>query len=94
MNCGKEPLLYNDVRTDFEVGLIAGLLIEILATLSTRREELGISQKTLAKMSGIEQRKIRMLEKGNEMPTLDVVFRLARPLGLKLTLLPADKYRL
>lgn len=46
-----------------------------------RRTAYGIAQETLANLAGIERSHTGKIERGEHMPTLAIVFRLARALG-------------
>ena len=69
-------------KIDFEVELI-GKLIEA-------REARGISQKQLAEMTGLKQPAIARLESMKATPQIDTLFRILRPLGYKIAIVPDD----
>ncbi len=57
---------------------------EAFATaLRRRRNALGISQEELAHRAGVTMRYVSLLETGKRVPTIVVVFALARGLGVK-----------
>ena len=59
--------------------------------LSTFRKEKGLTQEDLVKRSGVAISQIRRYEADKSSPTLDVVKRLARALGISLDELAFDK---
>jgi XRE family transcriptional regulator, regulator of sulfur utilization len=52
--------------------------------IRARREEVGLTQETLADFADMDPTSIRGLERGIANPTWDVVDRIARALGLAL----------
>ncbi len=81
--------LYNDLNylseadkaiIDFEVSLI-GKVIEA-------REKKGISQKELSKLSGVKQPAIARLESMRATPQIDTLFKILKPLGYTLAIVP------
>jgi len=72
----------------------AGLRFELAEAVRSRREELGWSQRQLAERAGMTQPGIARFEAGGTTPTIPVLERLARALGLRLTVaLGPDKRR-
>lgn len=71
--------------------------IEIGEKLRERRRLLGIKQPELAFLSGVSSRTIQQVENGKGNPSLETLFQLADPLGLRLELIlkepqkPADQ---
>lgn len=63
-----------------ELDLMADMISKIVA----RREELGISQRALAEMSGVKQSAIARLESLRATPQLNTLCKLLRPLKLKI----------
>lgn len=72
-------------RIDFEVALI-GKLIEA-------REAKGLSQRELAKLSGLKQPAIARLESMRVTPKIDTLFRILEPLGYTLAVVPKKKVK-
>lgn len=70
-------------RIDFEVSLI-GKIIEA-------REEKGMSQRELSKLSGIKQPAIARIESMKSTPQIDTLFKLLVPLGYTLNVVPLTK---
>ena len=58
--------------------------------LRQRRQLLGLLQSQLSALSGISTRTIQLVEQGKGNPSLDTVFQLADPMGLRLDLLVKD----
>ncbi len=70
------------------------LRFELAEAVRSRREELGLSQRQLAERAGMTQPGIARFEAGGTTPTIPVLERLARALGLQLTIaLGPDKRR-
>jgi DNA-binding XRE family transcriptional regulator len=67
-------------RIEFEVALI-GKLIEA-------REGKGITQQELAKLSGVKQSAIARLESMKSTPQIDTLFKILKPLGYTLEIVP------
>jgi len=65
---------------NFEVSII-GKMIEA-------REEKGLSQRELAKISGVKQPAIARLESMKATPQIDTLFRVLHPLGYTIEIVP------
>ena len=61
------------------------LRYELAETVRLRREELGWSQRQLAERAGMSQPGVARFEAGGTTPTLPLLERLAKALGLTLT---------
>lgn len=72
-------------EVEFETALI-GKMIEA-------REEMGLSQRELADLSGIKQPAIARLECGAAVPRVDTLIRLLVPLGKTLAIVPLEDNR-
>jgi DNA-binding XRE family transcriptional regulator len=70
-------------RIEFEVSLI-GKLIEA-------RESKGITQHELAQMTGVKQSAIARLESMKSTPQIDTLFKILKPLGYTLTIVPDEQ---
>jgi DNA-binding XRE family transcriptional regulator len=70
-------------RINFEVSLI-GKLIEA-------RESKGITQHELAKMTGVKQSAIARLESMKSTPQIDTLFKILKPLGYTLAIVPDNQ---
>lgn len=60
--------------------------VELAAEIIKRRVELGYSQRKLAELSGIKQSAIARFETCGVFPPIDTLYKVLKPLGLKLTL--------
>ncbi len=69
-------------EVEFETALI-GKIIEA-------REEMGLSQRELAGLSGVKQPAIARLESGTTVPRVDTLIRLLVPLGKTLAIVPLE----
>lgn len=69
-------------EVEFETALI-GKIIEA-------REEMGLSQRELAELSGVKQPAIARLESGAAVPRIDTLIRLLVPLGKTLAIVPLE----
>ena len=71
-------------QINFQVALI-GKMIEA-------REERGLSQRELAKLSGVKQPAIARMESMKSTPQIDTLFRILAPLGYTLSITPISGY--
>jgi len=60
------------------------------AAVRAARTELGVAQETLAYRAGIERSHMGKIERGEHMPTLALVLKIARALGCSSADLMAD----
>lgn len=67
-------------RIEFEVSLI-GKIIEA-------RESKGITQEELARITGLKQSAIARLESMKATPQIDTLFKILKPLGYTLAIVP------
>lgn len=63
---------------------------EIAAAISSARNELGLTQKELAKLSGVSQANISKFETGSSCPHISTLKKLADGLGKKLVIAFTD----
>jgi DNA-binding XRE family transcriptional regulator len=61
------------------------LMADIISKIIERRQELGISQRELEKLTGVRQEAICRIENMKNMPQLDTLIKLMEPLGLRLS---------
>jgi transcriptional regulator with XRE-family HTH domain len=61
--------------------------IDLGEKLRQRRELLGLLQSQLAALAAVSTRTIQLVEQGKGNPSMDTLFKLADPLGLRLDLL-------
>ena len=69
------------------------LKIDLVGKLIEARESKGISQKRLAEMSGLKQPAITRLERGQTTPQIDTLFKVLKPLGYTLAIVPDNAER-
>ena len=67
------------------------LKIDLVGKLIEAREQKGISQKQLAEMSGLKQPAIARLERMQATPQVDTLFKLLKPLGYTLAIVPSEQ---
>ena len=65
-------------------------LTALMATIIRRRQELGWSQRELAKRCGMPQSFIARMETGINFPRVDTLARVLRELGMTLVVQPAN----
>lgn len=58
----------------------------IIKQFKNRREELQVTQETLADISGVGLRTLKQLERGKGNPTLETLTKLADALGMEVHL--------
>ncbi len=82
-----EQLNDAEIRTEYEALQAEHDLIQVIIDA---RQESGITQKELAKRTGIAQGDISKLERGNVNPSIRTLQRLARGMGkvLKIEFIP------
>ena len=61
-------------------------LAAVIGSLIERRNELGISQRELAKECGMPQSSLARIESMKTTPNLDTLIRIMRPLNLKISI--------
>lgn len=64
-----------------EIDLGRYLALEVISEISYQRQEKGITQTELSKLSGIPQKTISRIENGLDIPTFDTVGKLMNALG-------------
>jgi ribosome-binding protein aMBF1 (putative translation factor) len=69
------------------------LKIDLAGKLIEARAQKGISQKRLAEMSGLKQPAIARLERMKATPQVDTLFRVLKPLGYTLAIVPDERTR-
>ena len=78
-------------KRDYEISFI---ISDIIAELVTRRLELNISQRTLAKMTGIKQPMIARIEQFEVTPRIDTIVNISKALDYELKVLSSEDYLL
>ncbi|MDO5564963.1 MAG: helix-turn-helix transcriptional regulator [Eubacteriales bacterium] len=58
---------------------------KVITAMCNKREKLGISQRELAAMCNVPQSTVARIETYKVSPSLDTLFKLMRPLGLRLS---------
>ena len=61
---------------------------KLMGKLIEAREQKGISQNRLAEMSGLKQPAIARLERMQATPQIDTLFKVLKPLGYTLAIVP------
>jgi DNA-binding XRE family transcriptional regulator len=59
---------------------------QLISHVKQRREELHVTQETLAEIAGVGLRTLKLFESGKGNPTLQTVSKLAEALGMELNL--------
>ena len=62
--------------------------VRLAVAMAHLREQRGMSQRDLARATGIKQPQIARLEKGNHLPTVDTIWRLLSALSGRMELGP------
>ncbi len=84
---------WDDVRGELftpEEITASDLRVAIIGELIMARNERGISQEKLEKLSGVRQPVIARMEQGNGNPGLDTVLKVLAPLGKTLAVVPIN----
>lgn len=66
---------------------------QIIGEIIKARNNKGVTQKTLEKMTGIKQPQIARIEKGDVTPQINTILKLLKPLGMTLAVVPDIKTR-
>jgi ribosome-binding protein aMBF1 (putative translation factor) len=61
---------------------------DIIGKVVEAREEKGLSQRELAELCGVKQPVIARLERAAHSPQIDTLFKVLRPLGYTLAIVP------
>jgi len=64
---------------------------EIGEAIRKRRELLGLLQPRLAAIAGVSRRTLQLVEAGKANPSLDILLKIADPLGLTIKLTLKEK---
>lgn len=68
--------------------------VRLAVAVAQLRESRGMSQRDLARETGIKQPQIARLEKGDQLPTLDALWRLLGALDARMELGPDGKVQI
>lgn len=82
---------WDDAREELyspEEIMASNLRVAIIVELIKARNEKGISQKELEKLSGVSQPVIARMERGTTNPQIDTLIKVLAPLGKKLAVVP------
>ena len=77
----QSPEAKADIQEASELASFVTLIIQ-------RRNELGLTQRELASLSGLPQSSIARLETMKTVPNIETILKIVKPLGLQLSLLP------
>ena len=64
--------------------------VELIGKMIEAREKKGLSQRELAKLSGVKQPAIARLESMKVVPQIDTLFKILAPLGYTLSITPIN----
>lgn len=64
---------------------------EIVSEIIRLRQENGLTQKQLEELSNIKQPIIARMEKGTNIPQLNTILKLLKPLGKTIAIVPLEK---
>ena len=66
------------------------LRVALIGELIEARQERGITQQQLEKLSGVRQPVIARSERGTSVPSISTLIKLLTPMGKKLAIVPLD----
>lgn len=87
---GSDALAFVDALLTPEEIAESNLRVALIGELVRARQEKGISQKELERLSGVKQPVIARMEKGTTSPQLDTILKILAPLGKTLAVVPMD----
>lgn len=67
------------------------IILELIGDISAEREDRGISQRELSKISGVPQKTISRLENGLDIPKFSTLFKLMNALDLEIEIKVSKK---
>lgn len=82
---------WSDARNEIftpEENAASDLRVALMVELIKARNEKGISQKELERLSGVSQPVIARMERGTTKPQIDTMIKVLTPLGKKLAIVP------
>ena len=68
----------------------SNLRVALISEMIKARQEQGLSQRDLEKLSGVAQPVIARMEKGTTSPSIDTVLKFLVPLGMTLKVAPIE----
>jgi DNA-binding XRE family transcriptional regulator len=77
----QDPKLAKELNT-------VSIEVRLAVMIGMLREKRGLTQRDLAKLTGIKQPQIARIEKGGQLPTLETLWRLADALDAKVVIGP------
>ena len=80
--------LWNSDLISDELKAEVELEVNLIGKLIEAREQKGITQEQLAKMTGLKQPAIARLEAMSVTPKIDTVLKVLKPLGYTLAIVP------
>lgn len=66
-------------------------LVEIFKELRVHRQDAGLTQKQLAQQSGASQQTISAIENGVMEPSIKLIRKLMKPLGIETVIIEAEE---
>ncbi len=82
--------LEKEIYTPEEIAA-SDLRVALINELIKAREEQGLTQRELEKLSGVAQPVISRMEKGTTSPSIDTVLKFLVPLGMTLKVAPISE---
>ena len=82
---------WSDARNELftpEENAASDLRVALMVELIKARNEKGIAQKELERLSGVSQPVIARMERGTTKPQIDTMIKVLTPLGKKLAIVP------
>ena len=68
----------------------SNLRVALISEMIKARQEQGLTQRDLEKLSGVAQPVIARMEKGTTSPSIDTVLKFLVPLGMTLKVAPIE----
>ena len=68
----------------------SNLRVALISEMIKARQEQGLTQRDLEKLSGVAQPVIARMEKGTSSPSIDTVLKFLVPLGMTLKVAPIE----
>lgn len=68
--------------------------VELIGKLVDAREAKGLTQQELAEQAGIKQSALARLESMKATPQIDTLFKILKPLGYTLAIVPDKKHKI
>ena len=68
----------------------SNLRVALISEMIKARQEKGLTQRDIEKLSGVAQPVIARMEKGTTSPSIDTVLKFLVPLGMTLKVVPIE----